>query len=107
MVKQVELQLETHMVFDGDQVGLRNLEGLLRDISQVGKSRLDSLDALFLRVLLNFGEGCRSVQDSQRLEPLLQDLPVVGRETEWIAHEIQHLDVFKRFKLRASLSEIA
>ena len=80
-----------------DKVCLWDLESVLWNITQVGQSRLDSLVALLLRVLFGLGEGRRAIEDPQRLDPLFEDFTVVGRQLEWIACQVEHLDTFQSF----------
>ena len=66
-----------------------------------------ALVPLFFGVLLRLCEGRRAVEYAQRLEPLLEDFSVVGRELQWVASQVEHLDVFEGFELSAGLTEVA
>ena len=106
VVEETELELKDHVVLDRDEISLWNLEGVLRNVSQVGQAGLNSLVALLLRILLNLSEGCGAVEDSKALEPLLKNLSVVGCQLERVTVEVKHLDAFKSFKLLTRLSEV-
>lgn len=55
---------------------------------------LDSLDMLFLSVLLSLGKGLSAIKDAQSLEPLLENLTVVRGELQRITVKIEHFDAF-------------
>lgn len=55
---------------------------------------LDSLDMLFLSVLLSLGKSLSAIKDAQSLEPLLENLTVVRGELQRITVKIEHFDAF-------------
>ena len=106
IVKETELELKDDIVLDWDQISLRDLKGILRNVSKMGQTGLNSLMALLLRVFLNLGEGCGAVEDSKALEPLLENLSIVGCQLQRVTVEVEHLDTFESFKFLAGLSEV-
>ena len=106
IVEETELELKDNVVLDRDQISLRDLKGILRNVSKMGQTGLNSLMALLLRVFLNLSEGCCAVEDSKALEPLLENLSVVGCQLQRVTVEVEHLDTFKSFKFLTSLSEV-
>ena len=106
IVEETEFELKDHIVLDGDQISLRNLKGVLRNVSKVGQAGLNSLVALLLRIFLNLSEGCGAVENSKALEPLLKNLSIVGCQLQWVTVEVKHLDTFKSFKFLTGLSEV-
>ena len=106
IVEESEFELKDHVVLDWDQISLRDLKGILRNVSKMGQTGLYSLMALLLCVFLNLSEGCSAVEDSKALEPLLKNLSIVGCQLQWVTDEVEHLDAFKSFKFLTGLSEI-
>ena len=106
IVEETKLELHDDIVLDWDQIGLRDLKSVLRNVSKVGQTGLNSLMSLLLRVLLNLREGCSAVEDSKALEPLLKNLSIVGCQLQRVTVEVEHLDAFKSFKFLTGLSEI-
>ena len=106
IVEETELELKDHVVLDRDQISLRDLKGILRNVSKMGQTSLNSLMALLLRVFLNLSEGCRAVEDSKALEPLLENLSIVGCQLQRVTVEVEHLDTFESFKFLTGLSEV-
>ena len=106
IVEQTELELKDNVVLDWDQISLRDLKGILRNVSKMGQTGLNSLMALLLRVFLNLSEGCCAVEDSKALKPLLENLSIVGCQLQRVTVEVEHLDTFKSFKFLTGLSEV-
>ena len=106
IVEETELELKDNVVLDWDQISLRDLKGILRNVSKMGQTGLNSLMALLLRVFLNLSEGCRAVENSKALEPLLENLSIVGCQLQRVTVEVEHLDTFKSFKFLTGLSEV-
>ena len=107
VVQETKLNLKYHVVLDRNKLSFGNLVSVLRDVSQMGKPRLHALYALLLCVLLSLRERCRSVEDAQRLESLLQDLAVVADQAHGVTQQVHHLDVLERFQDCAGLPEVA
>ena len=106
IVEETELELKDDVVLDWDQISLRDLKGILRNVSKMGQTSLNSLMALLLRVFLNLSEGCCAVEDSKALEPLLENLSIVGCQLQRVTVEVEHLDTFESFKFLTGLSEV-
>ena len=106
IVEETELELKDDVVLDRDQISLWDLEGIFRNVSKMGQTGLNSLMTLLLRVFLNLSEGCRAVEDSKALEPLLKNLSIVGCQLQRVTDEVEHLDTFKSFKFLTGLSEV-
>lgn len=62
---------------------------------------------LLLGVLFSLSEGSRAIEDSKSLAALFKDLTVIAGEAEWVARQIQHLNVFKGLKHSAGFPEVA
>ena len=97
VVKQSELQLKHRAILDRNQVSFWDLESVLWNITKMSESGLDSLMALLLRVLFGLSERSCSVEDAQRLEPLLEDFAVAWRQLQGVPGQVEHLNALKSF----------
>ena len=107
IIEQPQLKFQHCAILYQNQVRFRDLKSIFRYIAEVGQSGLDSLVSLLFGVLLGLRKRRRTVKNAQRLEPLLEDFPIIRRQLQGVPSQVEHLDVFEGFELSAGLAEVA